>query len=70
MLQVGESFRFFFSAATVRAKVNEIDADTGWIAVSVDKVGDYWMNLATVSGIQTESEAKKAEEAAKAAKKG
>jgi len=63
ILEVGETYRFFFNATTVRAKVNETDSDAGWIAVSVEGVGDYWMNLASVSGIQTEAEAVKADAA-------
>lgn len=69
ILKGGETYRFIFSKTTVRAKVNAVDEDTGWIAVSVEGVGDYWMNLATVAGIQTEGEARKAEaERAKDAK--
>lgn len=63
ILETGETYRFFFNATTVRAKVNEIDPDTGWIGVSVEGIGDYRMNLALVAGIQTEDEAKKAEKA-------
>ena len=61
VLKVGETYRFIFSATTVRATVNEIDPEIGWIAVSVKGVGDYWMNLATVAGVQTEAEAQKVE---------
>jgi len=69
ILETGKTYRFLFSASTVRAKVREIDHDTGWIQVSVDGVGDYWMNLASVAGVQTEADAKKAEHArSKAAK--
>ena len=61
IIKVGETYRFIFSATTVRATVNEIDNDTDWLLVSVQGVGDYWMNPGTVAGIQTEDEAKKAE---------
>ena len=61
VLEVGKAYRFLFNTATVKAVVKEIDEDSGWIAVSVEGVGDYWMNLSGVSGVQTEVEAGKAE---------
>lgn len=72
ILEVDKTYRFLFPSTTVRASVKAVDAEAGWIRVFVEGVGDYWMNLATVSGVQSEAaaQAAEAERAKKADKKG